>query len=71
MASSSTIAYRTSRVPKANDWYYHLRQAIPSVRVMSRPEKPDLERPAFRTCSKGQLLRCLTYIHTLVVSYSF
>ena len=69
MADAPSIVYRTQLVPAARDWYYHLRRAIPSVRILSRPEKPDDDtRSTFRTCAKGRLLRCLTFIHAAIVS---
>ena len=69
MADASSIVYRTQPAPVARDWYYHLRRAIPTVRILSRPETPDDDtRSTFRTCAKGRLLRCLTFIHAAIVS---
>ena len=69
MADASSIVYRTQPAPVARDWYYHLRRAIPTVRILSRPETPDDDtRSTFRTCAKGRLLRCLTFIHAALVS---
>ena len=63
------LSHRTrSCRQRVNDWYHCLRTAIPSVRVMSRPKQPDGDRPAFHSCSKSRLLRCLTYINSTIVS---